>query len=68
MRASVASDAPYWNDVAKRYEAAAALLADPAQRTVAEERAKAGGGQQMSQEQKDALFDQFRHWQTGQSN
>jgi len=33
-----------------------------------DERAKASGGQQMSQEQKDALFDQFRHWQTGQSN
>ena len=33
-----------------------------------DERAKAGGGQQMSQEQKDALFDQFRRWQTGQSN
>ena len=33
-----------------------------------DERAKTGGGQQMSQEQKDALFDQFRHWQTGQSN
>jgi hypothetical protein len=33
-----------------------------------DERAKTGGGQQMSQEQKDALFDQFRRWQTGQSN
>jgi len=33
-----------------------------------DERAKAGGGQQMSPEQKDALFDQFRRWQTGQSN
>ena len=33
-----------------------------------DERAKASGTQQMSQEQKDALFDQFRHWQSGQSN
>ena len=33
-----------------------------------DERAKASGAQAMSQEQKDALFDQFRHWQTGQSN
>ncbi len=33
-----------------------------------EEREKASGGQQMSQQQKDALFDQFRRWQSGQSN
>lgn len=33
-----------------------------------DERAKASGGQLMSQEQKDALFDQFRRWQSGQSN
>jgi TRAP-type uncharacterized transport system substrate-binding protein len=33
-----------------------------------DERAKASGGQMMTQEQKDALFDQFRRWQTGQSN
>ncbi len=32
--------APYWNDVAHRYEGAAALLADPAQRAAALERAK----------------------------
>jgi TRAP-type uncharacterized transport system substrate-binding protein len=30
-----------------------------------EERAKVTGGQQLSQQQKDALFDQFRHWQSG---
>jgi hypothetical protein len=29
-------------------------------------RAKVTGGQPLSQEQKDALFDQFRRWQTGQ--
>jgi TRAP-type uncharacterized transport system substrate-binding protein len=33
-----------------------------------DERAKASGGQMMTQEQKDALFDQFRRWQTGQNN
>jgi TRAP-type uncharacterized transport system substrate-binding protein len=33
-----------------------------------DERAKASGGSAMSAEQKDALFDQFRKWQTGQSN
>jgi TRAP-type uncharacterized transport system substrate-binding protein len=33
-----------------------------------DERAKAAGAQQMSQEEKDALFDQFRRWQSGQSN
>ena len=33
-----------------------------------EEREKSSGGQQMSQQQKDALFDQFRRWQSGQSN
>jgi len=33
-----------------------------------DERAKTTGGQMMSPEQKDALFDQFRHWQSGQSN
>jgi hypothetical protein len=33
--------APYWNDVAQRFHAAAGLLADPAQRAVAEDRAKA---------------------------
>jgi uncharacterized protein len=33
-----------------------------------DERAKASGGQAMSPEQKDALFDQFRKWQGGQSN
>jgi TRAP-type uncharacterized transport system substrate-binding protein len=33
-----------------------------------DERAKASGGAQMPQDQKDALFDQFRRWQTGQSN
>lgn len=33
-----------------------------------DERAKASGAQQMSQEQKDALFDQFRRWQSGQTN
>ncbi len=33
-----------------------------------DERAKASGSQAMTQEQKDALFDQFRHWQTGQNN
>lgn len=34
-----------------------------------DERAKAAGAEQMSQEQKDALFDQFRRWQSsGQSN
>jgi uncharacterized protein len=33
-----------------------------------DERQKASGGQQMSQEQKDALFDQFRKWQSGQNN
>jgi TRAP-type uncharacterized transport system substrate-binding protein len=33
-----------------------------------DERAKAGSGQQMPQAQKDALFDQFRRWQGGQSN
>jgi uncharacterized protein len=31
-----------------------------------DERAKVTGGQQLSQEQKAALFDQFRRWQTGQ--
>lgn len=31
-----------------------------------DERAKVTGAQQLSQEQKDALFDQFRRWQTGQ--
>jgi TRAP-type uncharacterized transport system substrate-binding protein len=31
-----------------------------------DERAKVTGGQPLSQEQKDALFDQFRRWQTGQ--
>jgi len=31
-----------------------------------DERAKVTGGQQLSREQKDALFDQFRRWQTGQ--
>jgi TRAP-type uncharacterized transport system substrate-binding protein len=31
-----------------------------------DERAKVTGGQQLSREQKDALFDQFRHWQNGQ--
>jgi TRAP-type uncharacterized transport system substrate-binding protein len=33
-----------------------------------DERAKVTGGQQLSQQQKDALFDQFRRWQTGQNN
>jgi TRAP-type uncharacterized transport system substrate-binding protein len=33
-----------------------------------DERAKASGGPAMSAEQKDALFDQFRKWQGGQSN
>ncbi|MSP01849.1 MAG: TRAP transporter substrate-binding protein [Acetobacteraceae bacterium] len=33
-----------------------------------EEREKASTGPQMSREQKDALFDQFRRWQSGQSN
>ena len=36
-----------------------------------DERAKITGGQQLSQQQKDALFDQFRRWQSvqeGQSN
>jgi uncharacterized protein len=33
-----------------------------------DERQKSAGGQIMSQEQKDALFDQFRKWQSGQSN
>ncbi len=33
-----------------------------------DERAKASGAQLMTQEQKDALFDQFRRWQSGQSN
>jgi TRAP-type uncharacterized transport system substrate-binding protein len=33
-----------------------------------DERAKVTGGQQLTQEQKDALFDQFRRWQSGQSN
>jgi uncharacterized protein len=33
-----------------------------------EEREKASGTQQMTREQKEALFDQFRRWQTGQSN
>jgi hypothetical protein len=33
-----------------------------------EEREKSAGTQQMSQQQKDALFDQFRRWQSGQSN
>ena len=33
-----------------------------------DERAKSSGGQQMSPEQKDALFDQFRKWQSGQNN
>ena len=33
-----------------------------------DERSKSSGGQQMSQDQKDALFDQFRRWQSGQSN
>jgi hypothetical protein len=33
--------APYWTDVAARFHAAAGLLADPAQRAVAEDRAKA---------------------------
>jgi TRAP-type uncharacterized transport system substrate-binding protein len=33
-----------------------------------DERAKTSGGQAMSPEQKDALFDQFRKWQSGQSN
>jgi uncharacterized protein len=31
-----------------------------------DERAKVTGGQQLSQEQKDALFGQFRRWQSGQ--
>jgi len=31
-----------------------------------DERAKVTGGQQLSREQKDALFDQFRRWQNGQ--
>ena len=33
-----------------------------------DEREKAAGGQTMSPQQKDALFDQFRRWQSGQSN
>jgi uncharacterized protein len=33
-----------------------------------DEREKASGGQTMSPQQKDALFDQFRRWQSGQSN
>ena len=33
-----------------------------------DERAKVSGAQVMSQEQKDALFDQFRRWQSGQNN
>jgi len=33
-----------------------------------DEREKAAGAQQMSQQQKDALFDQFRSWQSGKSN
>src|SRR5262249_49745278 len=32
--------APYWNDVAQRFHAAAGLLADPAQRALADDRAK----------------------------
>ena len=32
-----------------------------------DERAKVTGGQQLSQEQKDALFGQFRRWQSGQN-
>jgi hypothetical protein len=33
--------APYWNDVAQRFHAAAGLLTDPAQRALAEDHAKA---------------------------
>ena len=33
-----------------------------------EERERVAGGPKMSQGEKDALFDQFRRWQTGQSN
>jgi TRAP-type uncharacterized transport system substrate-binding protein len=33
-----------------------------------DEREKAAGAGQMSQQQKDALFDQFRRWQSGHSN
>jgi hypothetical protein len=41
LAAPEGAGAPYWNDVAKRFEAAAALLADPTQRAAADERAKA---------------------------
>ncbi len=33
-----------------------------------DERERSAGGPQLTREQKDALFDQFRRWQTGQSN
>lgn len=33
-----------------------------------DEREKITGGQQLSQQQRDALFDQFRRWQSGRAN